>query len=162
MLPFIIFLYHRQEDFRVFYNNKDLRIDTTRVNWSQASDHCQQMGYRLVEIEDSDTQSFLHYFLSSVSKLHGNVVMVESSGVLSHCHLLLIRDDNDFTDKMISITNYIVFIIMTIFSDSLVLLSYYWCSLTHLTLDKMAAISQTTFSNVFSWMKIFGFHWFFS
>ena len=58
---------------------------------------------------------------------------------------------------MISITNYIVFMITTIFFDSLVLLSYYWCSLTHLTLDKMAAISQTTFSNVFSWMKRFVF-----
>ena len=35
--------------------------------------------------------------------------------------------------------------------------------LTHLTLDKMAAISQTTFSNAFSWMKmlefLLKFHW---
>ena len=35
--------------------------------------------------------------------------------------------------------------------------------LTHLPLDKMAAISQTTFSNAFSWMKSFvfwlKFHW---
>ena len=37
------------------------------------------------------------------------------------------------------------------------------CLLTHLPLDKMAAISQTTFSNTFSWMKSlvfrFKFHW---
>ena len=36
-------------------------------------------------------------------------------------------------------------------------------NLTHLPLDKMAAISQTTFSNAFSWMKMlefpFKFHW---
>ena len=35
--------------------------------------------------------------------------------------------------------------------------------LNHLPLDKLAAISQTTFSNAFSWMKIFEFqikfHW---
>ena len=35
--------------------------------------------------------------------------------------------------------------------------------LTHLPLDKMAAISQTTFSNAFSWIKIYEFrlklHW---
>ena len=35
--------------------------------------------------------------------------------------------------------------------------------LTHLPLDKMVAISQTTFSNAFSWMKSFAFrfkfHW---
>ena len=29
--------------------------------------------------------------------------------------------------------------------------------LTHLPLDKMAAISQTTFSNAFSWMKMLEF-----
>ena len=36
-------------------------------------------------------------------------------------------------------------------------------SLTHLRLDKMAAISQTTFLNTISWMKVFefklNFHW---
>ena len=34
-------------------------------------------------------------------------------------------------------------------------------SLTHWSRDKMAAISQTTFSNAFSWMKMyeFRFHW---
>ena len=41
---------------------------------------------------------------------------------------------------------------------------WYNCiSLTHLPLDKMAAISQTTYSSAFSWIKIFGFqikfHW---
>ena len=47
----------------------------------------------------------------------------------------------------------------------------YWCKyaslglndLTHWGRDKMAAVSQTTFSNAFSWMKIFEFrlkfHW---
>ena len=30
-------------------------------------------------------------------------------------------------------------------------------SSTHLSLDKIAAISQTTFSNAFSWMKQFDF-----
>ena len=30
-------------------------------------------------------------------------------------------------------------------------------TLTHLPLNKMAAISQTTFSNAFSWMKILYF-----
>ena len=42
----------------------------------------------------------------------------------------------------------------------------WWCSvisLTHLGRDKMAAISQTTFSSAFSWMKMFKFrlefHW---
>ena len=38
-----------------------------------------------------------------------------------------------------------------------------WFYLTHLPLDKMAAISQTTFSNAFSWMKLLKFqlkfHW---
>ena len=38
--------------------------------------------------------------------------------------------------------------------------------LTHLSLDKTAAVSQTTFSNAFSWMKMFEFglksRWFFS
>ena len=38
--------------------------------------------------------------------------------------------------------------------------------LTHLSLDKMVAISQTTFSNAFSWMKSFvfrfEFHWIFT
>ena len=37
------------------------------------------------------------------------------------------------------------------------------CHLTHWGRDKMAAISQTTFSNGFSWMKMYGFwltfHW---
>ena len=37
--------------------------------------------------------------------------------------------------------------------------------LTHLKLDKMAAISQTTYSNAFSWMKMlefrFNFNWIF-
>ena len=32
-----------------------------------------------------------------------------------------------------------------------------WSS-THLSLDKMAAFSQTTFSNAFSWMKMYEFH----
>ena len=38
-----------------------------------------------------------------------------------------------------------------------------WNGLTHLPLDKMAAISQTIFSDAFSWMKSFlfwlKFHW---
>ena len=38
-----------------------------------------------------------------------------------------------------------------------------WCVLTHLPLDKMAAISQTIFSDAFSWMTSFvlwlKFHW---
>ena len=30
-------------------------------------------------------------------------------------------------------------------------------TLTHLPWDKIAAVSQTTFSNIFSWKKYFGF-----
>ena len=33
-----------------------------------------------------------------------------------------------------------------------------WRHLTHWGRDKMAAISQTTFSNAFSWMKMYEFH----
>ena len=32
------------------------------------------------------------------------------------------------------------------------------CVLTHLPLDKMAVILQTTFSNAFSWMEMLEFH----
>ena len=42
-------------------------------------------------------------------------------------------------------------------------LSYHYISLTHWGRDKMAAISQTTLSKAFSWMKVFElrlkFHW---
>ena len=41
-----------------------------------------------------------------------------------------------------------------------------WLDLTHWGRDKMVAISQTTFSNAFSWMKMYKFrlrfHWIFS
>ena len=33
-------------------------------------------------------------------------------------------------------------------------LPYFWEKLTHLPLDKMATISQTIFSDAFSWIKI--------
>ena len=42
-------------------------------------------------------------------------------------------------------------------------IKYTWFLLTHWGRDKMAAISQTTLSNAFSWMKMFEFrlkfHW---
>ena len=42
-------------------------------------------------------------------------------------------------------------------------LSFYGCCLTHWGQDKIAAVSQTTFSNAFSWMKMvefrLKFHW---
>ena len=47
--------------------------------------------------------------------------------------------------------------------DTQIIIKLWKCLLTHWGWDKMAAISQTTLSNAFSWMKIlefrFRFHW---
>ena len=44
-----------------------------------------------------------------------------------------------------------------------VMMLLYWCLLTHWGRDKIAAVSQTTLSNAFSWMKMLEFrlrfHW---
>ena len=56
-----------------------------------------------------------------------------------------------------------VFFILFFLSSGIRFSSSYSCDLTHLPLNKMATISQTIFSDAFSWMKIFvfwlKFHW---
>ena len=66
------FFYYRQENLRLIYNNKELRIYTTPMTWFKATVYCRQNGYRIVEIRDLKKHNFLHYFLSSFSKLHWN------------------------------------------------------------------------------------------
>ena len=53
--------------------------------------------------------------------------------------------------------------VVNVSPSSVFINSFLYVSLTHWGRDKMAAISQTTFSSAFSWMKIYkfrlGFHW---
>ena len=86
----------------------------------------------------------LRYPGEMVDILHGSRVLIVHWGLLSFVHVLCLLF------HFVSNVFYYWWL-------RIILRWFNW--LTHWGWDKMAAISQTTFSNAFSWMKMHEFRW---